>query len=462
MRRALILVLTLIILVGVLPLQAFAAAGDGFATNINVTSSAEKWNTASDGSGEEYDTVIVEYRLKGEGIRGIQGAWIAVDMRKLLLVDYAYDGTSINDEIVAGRLNVGKAPIRFECADYYELKENVVSGRSTVDSWSYSMINTNLAAISKDGNTLFLCIQPSQAYSVTYDEFTTVVSLRFAVLPGAELASDTVRYITKTERNSLNQSFIVAMNDGTTGYFYGDKDGSDTLATPTVTSDILTETPTPETDERDETDPPETEPEVTDPPSTEPNDPIDTPWATPFTDVANDADYIDAIEFVYEKGLFKGVSDTKFAPDTTMTRAMFVTVMGRLAGVDPNYFTGESFDDVISGEWYAPYVKWAAQEGIVNGYGNGKFGINDPVTIEQAVVIIARYANYVGIDTASDYRLTSFIDENSVSDWAYKQMKWAVQHGIYSGNGRMLTPNTPAKRYLVAELLYAYVSVFEK
>lgn len=462
MRRALILVLTLIILVGVLPLQAFAAAGDGFATNINVTSSAEKWNTASDGSGEEYDTVIVEYRLKGEGIRGIQGAWIAVDMRKLLLVDYAYDGISINDEIVAGRLNVGKAPIRFESADYYELKENVVSGRSTVDSWSYSMINTNLAAISKDGNTLFLCIQPSQAYSVTYDEFTTVVSLRFAVLPGAELASDTVRYITKTERNSLNQSFIVAMNDGTTGYFYGDKDRSDTLATPTVTSDILTEAPTPEADERDETDPPETEPEVTEPPSTEPNDPIDTPWATPFTDVANDADYIDAIEFVYEKGLFKGVSDTKFAPDTTMTRAMFVTVMGRLAGVDPNYFTGESFDDVISGEWYAPYVKWAAQEGIVNGYGNGKFGINDPVTIEQAVVIIARYANYVGIDTASDYRLTSFIDENSVSDWAYKQMKWAVQHGIYSGNGRMLTPNTPAKRYLVAELLYAYSIIFEK
>jgi len=463
MKRASILVLILIMLLGVIPTQIYAKAGAEFGTNINVIASDDKWNTEKDGSGAEYDTVILEYRLKGEGIRGIQGAWIAIDMTDLLLVDYAYDGYSINDDIIAGKLSVGKSPERFENSNYFELKEDVKDGRITVDQWSYSMINFNLAAISKDGKTLLLCLQPSQSMTVNYDDFTTVVSLRFAVLPGARLTSDSVRFVTKTERDALNQSFIVAMNDGATGYYYGDKDRSDTLAVPAVTGDVFKETPAPETNEGDETDEPYIEPDETDPPVTEPDDSVvDTPWINPFTDVANSAEYIDAIEFVYEKGLFKGVSDTKFAPETTMTRAMFVTVMGRLAGVDPNYFTGESFDDVVAGEWYAPYVKWAAQEGIVQGYGNGKFGINDSVTVEQAIVIIARYANYVGLDTASDYRLTSYIDENSVSDWAYKQMKWAVQNGIYSGDGRMLTPNSPAKRYLVAELVYAYSIILEK
>lgn len=463
MKRASILVLILIIMLGIMPAQTYAKTVAGFGTNINIKVSSDKWNTEKDGSGTSYETVILEYRLKGEGIRGIQGAWIAIDMADLLLVDYAYDGYSINDDIIAGKLSVGRSPERFENSNYYELKEDVKDGRIIVDQWSYSMINFNLAAISKDGKTLLLCLQPSQSMSVTYDDFTTVVSLRFAVLPGARITSDSVRFVTKTERDALNQSFIVAMNDGTTGYYYGDKDSSDTLATPTVIGDILEDMPAAETNGRDETDEPYIEPDETDTPITEPYEPIeDTPWVNPFTDVANSAEYIDAIEFVYEKGLFKGVSDTKFAPETTMTRAMFVTVMGRLAGVDPNYFTGESFDDVIAGEWYAPYVKWAAQEGIVQGYGNGKFGINDPVTVEQAIVIIARYANYVGLDTSSDYRLTSYIDENSVSDWAYKQMKWAVQNEIYSGDGRMLTPSAYAKRYLVAELLHAYVCTFEK
>lgn len=102
-------------------------------------------------------------------------------------------------------------------------------------------------------------------------------------------------------------------------------------------------------------------------------------WENPFTDVSETDTYYKAVEFVYENGLFNGVSATEFAPATTMTRAMFVTVLGRLANVDTVAYTAElSFEDVVPGEWYTPYVAWAAENGIVNGYNAAEFGVNEP------------------------------------------------------------------------------------
>ncbi len=183
-------------------------------------------------------------------------------------------------------------------------------------------------------------------------------------------------------------------------------------------------------------------------------------WANPFVDVAEDADYIDAIEFVYENGLFKGISDTEFAPEMTMTRGMFVTVLGRAAGVDTMYYTGTSFDDVVPGEWYAPYVEWAAEAGIVLGYGDGKFGVNDQITVEQAAVILARYAEYAGIYEAAAISLELFADADSVSDWALEAMMWAVENGIYTGEYGVLAPQALAPRALIAEMLYNLTKVF--
>ncbi len=183
-------------------------------------------------------------------------------------------------------------------------------------------------------------------------------------------------------------------------------------------------------------------------------------WANPFVDVDDDADYIDAIEFVYENGLFKGISDTEFAPEMTMTRGMFVTVLGRADGVDTMYYTGTSFDDVVIGEWYAPYVEWAAEAGIVLGYGDGKFGVNDQITVEQAVVILARYAEYAGIYEAADISLELFADADSVSDWALEAMMWAVENGIYTGEYGVLAPQALAPRALIAEMLYNLAKVF--
>lgn len=185
-------------------------------------------------------------------------------------------------------------------------------------------------------------------------------------------------------------------------------------------------------------------------------DSSDDSWINPFKDIYAADSYYDAIRYVYENGLFKGVSAVEFAPAVTMTRAMFVTVLGRMAGVDTRYFEGNSFTDVVSGEWYAPYVEWAAAYGIVQGYGNGIFGINDRITVEQASAILARYADYIGISTETAGTLNAFADAGDVSGWAVENMKWVVTSGIYTGESGRLNPKTPASRALVAEMLYNF------
>jgi len=181
-------------------------------------------------------------------------------------------------------------------------------------------------------------------------------------------------------------------------------------------------------------------------------------WQNPFTDIRESDSYYDAVKFVYENGLFKGTSATKFEPDTTMTRAMFVTVLGRMAGVDTALYTSTAFDDVILGSWYAPYVDWAAEKGIVNGYGDGTFGVDDEITVEQAVVIMARYAEFTGIAIDSDISLDNFADSAEVAAWAEAQMKWAIEEEIYEADGGKLNPKAPAKRSLIAEILYAFAA----
>jgi len=181
-----------------------------------------------------------------------------------------------------------------------------------------------------------------------------------------------------------------------------------------------------------------------------------TVWKNPFIDIFETDSYYDAIEYVYENKLFKGVSANEFAPETTMTRAMFVTVLGRLASVDEDDYTDTSFEDAVPGTWYAPYVEWAADNGIVNGYGNGLFGVEDEITIEQAVVILARFADYIGVDLDTDAVLERFFDADEVADWAVEAMKWAVDNDIYEGINGRLNPKAPAKRWMLAEMLLAF------
>ncbi len=110
----------------------------------------------------------------------------------------------------------------------------------------------------------------------------------------------------------------------------------------------------------------------------------------PFTDVPADADYAEAVAWCWEQGLMEGTSDTRFSPDSTLTRAMVATVLHRAAG-EPSVSGTPGFIDTQPDVWYSDAVVWATDEAIVRGYGNGRFGTDDPVTKEQLDIMIRRY-----------------------------------------------------------------------
>ncbi len=173
----------------------------------------------------------------------------------------------------------------------------------------------------------------------------------------------------------------------------------------------------------------------------------------PFTDVKTTDPYYNAIVYCYKNGIFNGTSTTTFEPYENMNRAMVVTVLANIAGVDTNSYQGTDFSDVKATDWYAPYIKWASQNKYVNGYSDGRFGPDDFITVEQAIQILFNYSN----DTSEQsYPLGSaFKDAHNISDWAYTAMQWAVSNDIYKGAtpGR-LHPQGKVSRAMMAHLLY--------
>lgn len=109
-----------------------------------------------------------------------------------------------------------------------------------------------------------------------------------------------------------------------------------------------------------------------------------------FTDVPSSASYSTAVEWCVEQGLMNGVGDNKFNPTGTLDRATLATVLYRAKGA-PSVSGAPAFSDVKSGQWYTDGARWAAKEGIFQGYGNNIFGINDPVTQVQLDIIIRRF-----------------------------------------------------------------------
>lgn len=188
---------------------------------------------------------------------------------------------------------------------------------------------------------------------------------------------------------------------------------------------------------------------------TEPEEP-EQPETGVFTDVPDGAWYEEAVDFVTENGYFNGVSDTLFSPDGTMTRAMFATAVSRLAGIDESEYTGSSFSDVKEGQWYSAYVKWAADNGIINGIGDGRFDPDAEITREQMTAMLYRYAEYTGIDvtpaSGADEAFAAFSDSASVSDYAEETMIWAVGEKILNGTDGRLMPKEDATRAQVAQI----------
>lgn len=182
------------------------------------------------------------------------------------------------------------------------------------------------------------------------------------------------------------------------------------------------------------------------------------PAELPFTDVVPGAWYEDCVRYVYENGLMEGVADTLFDPDGTTTRAQIVTILYRLEG-EPAVADGSIFTDVAEGTWYTDAVSWAAANEIVDGYGGGLFGPNDPVKREQLAAILHRYAVYKGYDVSigENTNILSYTDFEQLSEWAIPAMQWACGTGIINGTSEStITPQGEATRVQVAAMLQRF------
>lgn len=176
-----------------------------------------------------------------------------------------------------------------------------------------------------------------------------------------------------------------------------------------------------------------------------------------FTDVAANAWYAQAVDFVTRSGLMSGTSTGVFRPDNAMTRAMLVTVLWRADG-QQSVSDASGFTDVASGSWYSSAVTWAVKNGIVNGTSDTTFSPDKSITRQEIAAIIQRYAKYKGADVTQTADLISYTDNASVASWASDAMAWAVKNGVITGaTSTTLAPAANATRAQVATMLMRYM-----
>ncbi len=173
-----------------------------------------------------------------------------------------------------------------------------------------------------------------------------------------------------------------------------------------------------------------------------------------FADVQPTDWAAEAVTFASARGLFTGTSESTFSPEETTSRGMVATVLYRLEG-QPEQALADVYHDVSDDAWYADSVAWAAENGIVNGYGDGQFGPNDSVTREQFVVMLWRY---VGSPEAANHDLTAFTDADQINGYALEALCWAVENGVMNGNGNgRLAPGGTATRAEAAQILKNFI-----
>lgn len=184
-------------------------------------------------------------------------------------------------------------------------------------------------------------------------------------------------------------------------------------------------------------------------------DPVRLPVIVPFTDVTQGVWYYDDVAYVYEHGLFDGVTGTSFSPAGKMQRCMMTTVLHRLAEKPIVSYTA-LFSDIPDGQWYTAGTIWAGQRGVVSGVGNGKFDPFANVTRQEIAVILYRYAWQMGyvVDQSAD--LSRFEDSGTVASWGREAISWAVSAGILNGSNGLLLPNGDATRAEVSAMLHRF------
>ena len=166
------------------------------------------------------------------------------------------------------------------------------------------------------------------------------------------------------------------------------------------------------------------------------------------------------ILFAVSRGLFSGTSKTTFSPNTTLTRGMFVTALGRLAGINPADYQTRKFTDVKADAYYAPYVNWAASKGIVSGTTSSTFAPDSSITREQMAVIMKNYADKMGYSIPKTLEAVTFADNAQISSWAKDAVKAMQQAGVLSGKtDNRFDPQGNATRAEAATVLHRFVEI---
>lgn len=177
--------------------------------------------------------------------------------------------------------------------------------------------------------------------------------------------------------------------------------------------------------------------------------------AHPFKDVKSSEWYNQAVEYVYQEGIFGGVESNRFSPNTSMTRAHFVKA---LANNTSNYETAtlsSPFQDVKRGSWYYETVMWAYEENLVSGTSASRFSPNSYITREDIVTLLYRYAKRTGASTTIRSGVENkYSDYYRVSSYAREAMRWALTQGIIAGDNGKINPKNYARRREVAQIFY--------
>ncbi len=167
-----------------------------------------------------------------------------------------------------------------------------------------------------------------------------------------------------------------------------------------------------------------------------------------FEDVAIDQWYVPYIQYVYDKGLMNGTSETTFEPNMTLTREMFAVILYSMAG-KPEVMADNPFSDVLEDKWYTEAVLWAYNEGIVSGIGGNKYGVESEITREQLALMMYGYAKKCGKNSnIKEGVMDGFADAGKVSDWASDAIQWAISQGVMNGKpgeGGVMNPEPDGK-----------------
>lgn len=164
--------------------------------------------------------------------------------------------------------------------------------------------------------------------------------------------------------------------------------------------------------------------------------------------------YYDAVEYALEQGYFSGTDGGLFLPDQPITRAQLAQVLWTMGGCQQA--PAAQFFDVSPSEWFYAAVSWCRQEGMIAGYTSYLFAPNDPLSWEQMLTILHRYAQNAGSNMRASADLSAFSDWEDVSPWAVDSLRWAVTHKLVSGTDGTLRPGATVTRAELASVLYSY------